>query len=62
VTTGFHNLLPAVQPLLVALRDVGAVSASFLPQLGSGIAHAAASFSTFIETARQTGQLRGVDH
>lgn len=51
------SLAQAVQPALRALRDIATVGSDFLPGLASGIAEGASSFSTFIATARQTGQL-----
>ncbi|WNV82209.1 hypothetical protein [Umezawaea sp. Da 62-37] len=45
-------------PLLRALRDIAAVGSDFLPGFASGLADGADTFSQFIATARETGQLR----
>jgi hypothetical protein len=58
ITKGFHNLVPAVTPLLSALRDIGTVSAQFLPLLGTADRARGVGFATFIATARQTGNLQ----
>lgn len=57
---GAHFLTRAVQPLLGALRDIGAVGAEFLPGLAEGFSGAAVRFGEFISKARESGQLREV--
>ncbi|MBP2479098.1 phage-related protein [Crossiella equi] len=57
--TAIGNLTGAVAPLLSAFTDVAAVGSTFLPQLTSGAIGAAQSFSEFISTARESGQLAG---
>jgi phage-related protein len=51
-------LAGAVQPVLSALRDIGAVGSTFLPGLAEGFTAVAERFRSFIAEARETGQLQ----
>jgi len=51
------RLTGAVGPFMGALRDVGTVGSTFLPQLSDGLASAATRLGDFVARARETGQL-----
>lgn len=67
ISTIFDNIAesvrafaPAIQPLITAFLTLGQVGSQFLPQLARGLASAAQSFATFIQSAAQTGRLQGL--
>lgn len=51
-------LTAAVEPLLSALRDVGAVGVEFLPGIAADLTSAGIRFGEFISRARETGALQ----
>lgn len=55
--TALQNMRAAVAPLVQAFGSLAVVGSSVLPSMGTAIANAAQGFATFIENARQTGQL-----
>lgn len=65
VSTIFDNvraavkaLSPALTAIVSAFVDLGTVGSTFLPGLATGITGVAEKFASFINTARQTGQLQ----
>jgi hypothetical protein len=58
ISTMFQNLAPAMAPIVQAFTDIATVGSGFLPGLASGITNAANSFATFINNARESGQLQ----
>jgi phage-related protein len=59
IKVGLGNLVPAWNNVLIVVDDLVSVSTRFLPQLGTSISNVAAKFGTFIDNARNTGQLAG---
>lgn len=59
VRAGYANAFTGFPALLVAFRDVTAVSSSFLPAMGAGLASVATRFRDFIAAARESGDLAG---
>lgn len=58
IQQAFQNLAPAMGPVTKAFAEIANVSASFLPGLATAIANAAQSFSSFIDNASKTGEMR----
>ncbi|MFE9642115.1 hypothetical protein ACFYOC_24130 [Nocardiopsis alba] len=54
---GFDALVPSVQPVSQALRDITAVGSEYLPAMGEGVSGVTTRFAEFISHARETGQL-----
>lgn len=59
IKVGLGNLVPAWNAVLIVVDDLVTVSTHFLPSLGTSISNVAAKFATFIDNARNTGQLAG---
>lgn len=53
----FSNLVPAVQPFLSALLDIGQVGSTFLPGIATSISNMATKFGDFIRESAASGQL-----
>lgn len=53
-----HNAAPAANNLLGTFRDIAVVGSDFLPGLATGWTNATQRFQTFINEARQSGQLK----
>jgi hypothetical protein len=58
ISAAFTQIGPATRAFVDAMIRIGEVGSSFLPGLAKGIADAALKFSSFIETAQRTGQLK----
>ncbi|MGJ6126198.1 hypothetical protein QN239_26835 [Mycolicibacterium sp. Y3] len=58
VTTAFQNLAPAAGPLTKAIADLVQVGSTFLPGFATSISNAATEFAHFIESAKESGQLK----
>ncbi|AEK09416.1 tape measure protein [Mycobacterium phage LittleE] len=66
IVKAFQNLQPAIAPFTNALLKISETGASFLPDLATGLANAATSFSRFITEAQRSGKLeefiqKGID-
>jgi len=59
IHTTLNNLIPAWDAFLSVMDDVVTVGSGFLPHLADVIGNAAAKFASFIDDARQSGQLAG---
>ncbi|WP_201274605.1 hypothetical protein [Mycolicibacterium sp. CH28] len=58
IAASFQQMAPASRAFTDAMVRIGEVGSSFLPGLAKGISDAALKFSSFIETAQRTGQLK----
>ncbi|AXF51519.1 tape measure protein [Mycobacterium phage Constella] len=66
IVKAFQNLQPAIAPFTNAILKISETGASFLPDLATGLANAATSFSRFITEAQRSGKLeefiqKGID-
>lgn len=57
-TSAIDILSQALAPVVKAFTDIGLVGSGFLPQLATGATQAATAFATFVQNARQTGELK----
>lgn len=57
IVQAFHNLEPAIQPIVVAITRLSEAGSQFLPGLATDIANAAKSFGDFITKAQADGSL-----
>lgn len=57
ITASFHNLLPAMTPIISALLDITRVGATFLPGFSAGLASAAQGIAANIRQAADSGAL-----
>lgn len=58
ISAAFHNLAPALAPVVRAFGQIAEVGTSFMPQLATAATNAANSFAVFIQNASRTGELR----
>lgn len=58
IVTAFHNLAPAMGPVVDAFSRIARVGSDFLPGMATGIANLATRFADFIAKAQQSGQLQ----
>lgn len=59
IKAGLANLVPAWNNVLIVMDDMVTVGARQLPAIGTSISNLVAKFGTFIDNARQSGQLAG---
>lgn len=57
ITEAFHNLTPAIAPLVNAFAKLAEVGSGVLPEIAAAAARAAQSFSNFIDQAAASGEL-----
>lgn len=57
ITAAFHNLVPAITPVISALLDITRVGATFLPGFSAGLASTAQGIAENIRQAADSGAL-----